>query len=218
MSPSSDVVVDVGDMRRSFHHDRRAPRRPPAAALRRIPEPDRATSVYEFDVSIVPPDDFGVDADLDVRVVARPLVARARRLSRRVGPANPARLDSADGESLLGRLRPAYRPHAAPGVARRVPAARLRAGSGTAARSCSPGRRVRGKRPSRVWRLPTSTLLSDEISYVRKVDGAYVAFGTPFAGELGASGEPSSAPRRTRSTSSRGAIAIASSGWARPTR
>jgi hypothetical protein len=48
-----------------------------------------------------------------------------------------------------------------------------------------------------------ATLLTDEISYVRKQDGSmggphksdgYVAFGTPFAGELGKPGENISAP------------------------
>ncbi|MGA9427196.1 MAG: hypothetical protein WBV33_19110, partial [Terracidiphilus sp.] len=37
-------------------------------------------------------------------------------------------------------------------------------------------------------------LLTDEASYVRKVDGRYFAYGTPFAGELGAPGENISAP------------------------
>ena len=39
-----------------------------------------------------------------------------------------------------------------------------------------------------------ATLLTDEASYVRKVDGQYVAYGTPFAGELGAPGKNISAP------------------------
>ena len=37
-------------------------------------------------------------------------------------------------------------------------------------------------------------LLTDEISYVRKLDEDYVAFGTPFAGELAKLGENASAP------------------------
>jgi hypothetical protein len=37
-------------------------------------------------------------------------------------------------------------------------------------------------------------VLSDEISYVRRVGTGYVAFGTPFAGEWGDAGEPISAP------------------------
>jgi hypothetical protein len=41
---------------------------------------------------------------------------------------------------------------------------------------------------------PDATLLTDEISYVRKVGDQYVAFGTPFTGELGKLGENVSAP------------------------
>lgn len=39
-----------------------------------------------------------------------------------------------------------------------------------------------------------ATLLTDEISYVRKQNGRYVAFGTPFTGELAKLGENVSAP------------------------
>jgi hypothetical protein len=39
-----------------------------------------------------------------------------------------------------------------------------------------------------------ATLLTDEISYVRKGGGDYVAFGTPFTGELAKLGENTSAP------------------------
>ena len=39
-----------------------------------------------------------------------------------------------------------------------------------------------------------ATLLTDEISYVRKRDEGYFAFGTPFTGELAKLGENSSAP------------------------
>jgi len=41
---------------------------------------------------------------------------------------------------------------------------------------------------------PDVTLLTDEISYVRKCDEGYVAFGTPFTGELAKLGENVSAP------------------------
>ncbi len=41
---------------------------------------------------------------------------------------------------------------------------------------------------------PDATLLTDEISYVRKLDTGYVAFGTPFTGELAKLGENVSAP------------------------
>jgi hypothetical protein len=39
-----------------------------------------------------------------------------------------------------------------------------------------------------------ATLLTDEISYVRKLGADYVAFGTPFTGELAKLGENTSAP------------------------
>ena len=42
-----------------------------------------------------------------------------------------------------------------------------------------------------------ATLLTDEISYVRKQDEGYVAFGTPFTGELAKLGENTSAPVAT---------------------
>ncbi|PYX50436.1 MAG: hypothetical protein DMG79_05940 [Acidobacteria bacterium] len=41
---------------------------------------------------------------------------------------------------------------------------------------------------------PDATLLTDEISYVRKHDSGYVAYGTPFTGELAKLGENVSAP------------------------
>ena len=41
---------------------------------------------------------------------------------------------------------------------------------------------------------PDATLLTDEISYVRKEGPGYVAFGTPFTGELAKLGENVSAP------------------------
>jgi hypothetical protein len=44
---------------------------------------------------------------------------------------------------------------------------------------------------------PEATLLTDEISYVRREGDGYWACGTPFAGELGKLGENLSAPLRT---------------------
>ncbi len=41
---------------------------------------------------------------------------------------------------------------------------------------------------------PDVAVLTDEASYVRKVDGRYFAYGTPFAGELGTPGKNISAP------------------------
>jgi hypothetical protein len=44
---------------------------------------------------------------------------------------------------------------------------------------------------------PDATLLTDEISYVRRIGGGYRAYGTPFAGELARSGVNTSAPLDT---------------------
>jgi len=44
---------------------------------------------------------------------------------------------------------------------------------------------------------PDVTLLTDEISYVRKQNGGYAAYGTPFTGELAKLGENVSAPVST---------------------
>ena len=41
---------------------------------------------------------------------------------------------------------------------------------------------------------PDATLLTDEISYVRREGNRYIAYGTPFAGELARPGENESAP------------------------
>ena len=41
---------------------------------------------------------------------------------------------------------------------------------------------------------PDVELLTDEASYVRKVEGRYFAYGTPFAGEMGTPGKNISAP------------------------
>ena len=42
-----------------------------------------------------------------------------------------------------------------------------------------------------------ATLLTDEISYVRRAENGYVAYGTPFAGELAEPGENVQAPIET---------------------
>lgn len=55
---------------------------------------------------------------------------------------------------------------------------------------------VSGAGKTTISRLAPSdvTLLTDEISYVRKTDNGYYAFGTPFTGELAKLGENESAP------------------------
>jgi hypothetical protein len=55
---------------------------------------------------------------------------------------------------------------------------------------------VSGAGKTTISRLAPSdaTLLTDEISYVRRQNGGYIAYGTPFTGELARLGENTSAP------------------------
>ena len=191
VSPSLDVVVDVGDMAVRFvttdAHLADLLQRRYAGFLNRS-----AKSVYEFEVSIVPPGHLAVDADLDVRIVACWSLERG---DFRAGW-NP--------RTRRGWIQQTVNPYSADSVLRIVHtlllASRggflLHAASGVRAGRASIFTGPSGMGKTTIARLaPTDvTLLSDEISYVRKVDGAYVAFGTPFAGELGTSGERVSAP------------------------
>ena len=61
----------------------------------------------------------------------------------------------------------------------------------------SPASPKPGRPRSRDLAPRDATLLTDEISYVRRQDGGYVAFGTPFTGELAKLGENVSAPIST---------------------
>ncbi len=47
---------------------------------------------------------------------------------------------------------------------------------------------------------PDATVLTDEISYVRRMDSDYRAFGTPFAGEMGTPGANVAAPIAARTS------------------
>jgi len=192
VSPSLDVVVDVGDMAVRFvttdAHLADLLQRRYAGFLNRS-----ATSVYEFEVSIVPPGHLAVDADLDVRIVAG--CWSLERGDFRAGW-NP--------RTRRGWIQQTVNPYSADSVLRIVHTLLLASRSGFLLHAASGVRAGRasiftgpsGMGKTTIARLaPTDvTLLSDEISYVRKVDGAYVAFGTPFAGELLASGEAVSAP------------------------
>ena len=57
-----------------------------------------------------------------------------------------------------------------------------------------PGRSGAGKTTISRHAPADACLLSDEVSYVRRLDGTFVAWGTPFTGELGTPGANRSAP------------------------
>ncbi len=112
-----------------------------------------------------------------------------------------ARWDPVSGR---GAVRQAAYPYAIDAVMRIIHSLMLARGGGFLLHSASAVRNgravlfsgVSGAGKTTISRLapPDAILLTDEISYVRGIDGGYRAFGTPFAGELGIAGEDIAAP------------------------
>jgi hypothetical protein len=109
-----------------------------------------------------------------------------------------------DPVSRRGRVRQAAYPYAIDSVMRIVHSLVLAERGGFllhAASAIRGGRAfifsgVSGAGKTTISRLAPAdvTLLTDEISYIRKAGQSYSAFGTPFAGELGRPGENLAAP------------------------
>lgn len=148
---------------------------------------------FAFDVTVVPPGYLNPDADLQVRceddrwTIERgdfraELSVRERR----------------------GWIRQTVSPYAADSILRIVHTLVLSGEGGFLLHASSAVRDGRafvfagpsGAGKSTIVRLAPHgvTLLTDEISYVRRVGDRYVAFGTPFSGELSDVGEPFNAP------------------------
>lgn len=147
----------------------------------------------EFDVEVVQPG--GTDPDADVRV------------TQEAGRWKLTRGDfSAEWEPALRRgwIRQSANPYSIDSVLRIVHTLVLARQDGFLLHSASAIRKdraflfagVSGAGKTTISRLAPSdvTLLTDEVSYIRKSDDGYVAFGTPFAGELAKVGENVSAP------------------------
>jgi len=109
-----------------------------------------------------------------------------------------------DPAARHGRVRQEVFPYAIDAVLRIVHSLELAKGGGFLVHSASAVRNgraflfsgVSGAGKTTISRLapPDVTLLTDEISYVRRVADGYHAHGTPFAGDLGRAGENISAP------------------------
>jgi hypothetical protein len=152
-----------------------------------------ASAHFEFDVEIGPARED--EADEDVRVYRDGALWRIERGDFR------ARLDPV---SRRGHIRQSANPYSLDSVLRIVHTLVL-AGEGGflfhAASAVVDGRAlvfagVSGAGKTTISRLapPRVTLLSDEISFVRRAADGYLAHGTPFAGELARAGENVSAP------------------------
>jgi hypothetical protein len=152
-----------------------------------------ASAVFDFDVSVVPQGSFDVEADLSVR-----------------SENGCWQIDRGDfhaewdPRTRQGSIRQTRNPYAADSVLRIIHTLLLSDEGGFLLHAASAIRNGRaflftgrsGAGKTTIARLapPDATLLTDEISYIRRTDGGFVAFGTPFAGELGTSGERVSAP------------------------
>jgi hypothetical protein len=149
--------------------------------------------VFEFDVTVVPQGSFDPDADLRVDT-------SDGRWTLRRGDFH-AQWDSA---TRRGWIRQTLNPYAIDSVLRIIHTLVLATDGGFLLHASSAVRNGRavlftgpsGSGKTTIARLapPDVTLLTDEISYVRRTGDSYTAFGTPFAGELGESGERVAAP------------------------
>ena len=154
-----------------------------------------ASADYEFDVELAAPVDGSPDDD--VRVYRHEGDWRIERGDFRA---------SFDPVARRGRIRQSANPYSIDSVLRIVHTLALAREGGflmhaasalLADRACLFAG-VSGAGKTTLSRLapPRATLLSDEVSYVRREAGGYHACGTPFAGELARSGENVHAPLR----------------------
>ncbi len=192
MSATADITVEIGQLPIAIRSSDAAFRQILTERYAGFLAPS-ADSRVQLEVELVPP---GMkDPDEDVEVTAG---ADGWHLSR--GDFE-AEFDPARG---CGKVRHSANPYSIDSVLRIVHSIVLAEEGGFLVHSASAFRNgkaflfsgVSGAGKTTISRLapPDATLLSDEISYVRKTDSGYVAFGTPFFGELGHGGDNVSAP------------------------
>jgi hypothetical protein len=151
-------------------------------------------SHFEFDIELYEPSrPVPADDELEVKIEAGEWLLKRGDFRARWNP-----------ESRMGRIRQSRSPYAIDAVLRIVHSLMLARQGGFLAHAASAIRGgnaflfsgVSGAGKTTISRLAPAdtTLLTDEISYVRREGDRYVACGTPFAGELARVGENCSAP------------------------
>jgi len=155
-------------------------------------------SQLEFDIDLYEPSDGATagndrDHELEVRIEAGEWLLRRGDFRARWNP-----------EVSRGHIRQSRSPYAIDAVLRIVHSLILARQGGFLVHAASAIRDgkaflfsgISGAGKTTISRLapPDATLLTDEISYVRRQGNRYLACGTPFAGELARVGENQSAP------------------------
>ena len=152
-----------------------------------------AQAEFEFDIDLTPPAGTDPEADVSVRY-------RSGRWFMERGDFR-AEWDPA---TRSGRIRQSANPYSIDAVLRIVHTLVLVKQGGFLLHSASAIRNgkaflfagVSGAGKTTISRLapPDAALLTDEVSYVRREHEGYIAYGTPFTGELAKLGENTSAP------------------------
>jgi hypothetical protein len=151
------------------------------------------THEYVFDVDLVPPGTFDVDSDAEVWIENGVWCMERGDFRASWNPA-----------TCEGRIRQDPNPYSIDSVLRIVHTLVLARSNGFLLHASSGVRNGRaflfsglseaGKTTMASLAPPDVDLLTDEASYIRKVDGTYMAYGTPFAGEFGRQGKNITAP------------------------
>ncbi len=153
----------------------------------------KASAEFEFDIELARPESCDREADLRVTYHSGQWLLERGDFRAEWDPA-----------ARRGRIQQAANPYSMDAILRIVHTLVLAREGGFLLHSASAIRNgkaflfagVSGAGKTTISRLapPDATLLTDEISYVRKHDAGYVAYGTPFSGEMAKLGENVSAP------------------------
>lgn len=192
MHPRCSVVVEVGGVAVALNTTDRALVGLLEQRFGRFLTPS-ASPAFEFDITVVP--HGSVDAEADLQVHCEGGHWRMERGDF---------LAEWDPRARRGWIRQTLSPYAVDSVLRIVHTLLLSADNGFLLHASSIVRNGRafvftgpsGAGKTTIARLAPNdvTVLTDEISYLRRAPDGYVAFGTPFAGEWADVGESVSAP------------------------